>query len=186
MRPSRAGPADVTRTLFPGRRRAATGPATAPESCQNVRVTDEISPLVRHLGLEPHVEGGWFRETWRTATTMVPDGYPSRRAVATGIYYLLHPGERSRWHRGPFDELWLWHSGGPLSLRLGGTGAEPGEHTSTLLGMSLTAGEQPQLTVPGGEWQTAEPVGDEPVLVSCVVAPGFDFADFSAYGGDSA
>ncbi|MCA1218197.1 cupin domain-containing protein [Streptomyces sp. 8L] len=149
-------------------------------------MTEDISPLVRQLGLEPHVEGGWFRETWRTGATGTPDGYPGPRAYATGIYFLLHPGERSRWHRVRSDEVWLWHSGGPLRLRFGGSGHTPAEHTARLLGMSVAAGEHPQILIPAGEWQSAEPAGDEPVLVSCVVAPGFDFADFSEYDGDPA
>lgn len=141
---------------------------------------------MRQLDLAPHVEGGWFRETWRTGASATPDGYPGPRAYATGIHYLLHPGERSRWHRVRSDELWLWHSGGPLRLRFGGQEATPAEHTTRLLGMSVAAGERPQILIPAGEWQAAEPAGDEPVLVSCVVAPGFDFADYSEYDGDPA
>jgi uncharacterized protein len=137
------------------------------------------SPIVGALGLEPHPEGGWFRETYRSAHSFTPDGYPGARSAATAIYFLLHPGERSRWHVVRSDELWLWHSGGPLALVLGGAGPDPGEPRPTLLGPDVVAGHRPQLLVPGGVWQSAEPAGDEPVLVSCVVAPGFDFADFT-------
>ncbi len=135
-------------------------------------------PLAEQLDLRPHPEGGWFRQTWQSPVTIVPDGYPGERSAATAIYFLLHPGERSRWHLVRSDELWLWHSGGPLELSLGGSGAEPGEATAMLLGSDLAAGQRPQALVPGGTWQAAAPAGDEPVLVSCVVAPGFDFADF--------
>ncbi|MFJ4778095.1 cupin domain-containing protein [Streptomyces sp. NPDC088762] len=138
----------------------------------------EISELVAQLGLEPHVEGGWFRRTWRTEPEAVPDGYAGRRPFATGIYFLLHPGEVSRWHRVRSDELWLWHRGGPLAIRLGGNGDTPGETTASVLGPGVEAGEQPQFLVPAGTWQTAEPTGGEAALVSCVVAPGFDFEDF--------
>jgi uncharacterized protein len=80
-----------------------------------------ISRLVELLGLERHVEGGWFRETWRAAGgEVVPEGYPGARAWATGIYFLLHPGEVSRWHWVRSDEMWLWHRGGPLRLRMRG------------------------------------------------------------------
>ncbi|MFC5723469.1 cupin domain-containing protein [Streptomyces gamaensis] len=139
-----------------------------------------ISALVTLLGLEPHVEGGWFKETWKTPVVARPDGYDGPRAYATGIYFLLHPGEISRWHRVRSDELWLWHRGGPLRMRLGGSGGAPDEAgaTETVLGPGVESGERPQFLVPGGVWQSAEPAGDEPVLVSCVVAPGFDFADF--------
>ncbi|MCT2593134.1 cupin domain-containing protein [Streptomyces sp. N2-109] len=141
----------------------------------------EISELVRQLDLQPHVEGGWFRETWRTGAKTTPEEYPGPRAFATGIYFLLHPGEMSRWHRVRSDELWLWHRGGPLRLRLGGEGATPDEADTddTVLGGDVAAGEQPQFLVPGGVWQAAEPAGSEPVLVTCVVAPGFDFEDFT-------
>ncbi|WP_328306696.1 cupin domain-containing protein [Streptomyces sp. NBC_00442] len=138
----------------------------------------EISDLVALLGLEPHPEGGWFRETWRTGPSAVPDGYPGRRPFATGIYFLLHPGEASRWHRVRSDELWLWHRGGPLTLRLGGGAATPGTESVAVLGPDIASGQLPQLLVPAGAWQSAEPVGAEPVLLSCVVAPGFDFEDF--------
>lgn len=86
------------------------------------------------------------------------------------------------------DELWLWHSGGPLILRLGGAGTPPDTDgpaetanpttANVLLGSDVMAGQQPQALVPGGTWQSAAPASAEHVLVSCVVAPGFDFADF--------
>ena len=76
------------------------------------------------------------------------------------------------------DELWFWHSGSPLDLRTGGAGAEPSAGTVVVLGGDLGAGQRPQAIVPGGVWQCAAPTGQEPVLVSCVVAPGFDYADF--------
>jgi uncharacterized protein len=140
----------------------------------------ELSHLVSRLGLQPHVEGGWFRETWKTSAQAVPDGYGGARAFATGIYFLLHPGEVSRWHRVRSDELWLWHWGGPLRMRMGGDGAAADEAGADVvtLGNAVERGEQPQHLVPGGVWQTAEPAGNEPVLVTCVVAPGFDFEDF--------
>ncbi|MEU2493047.1 cupin domain-containing protein [Streptomyces sp. NPDC058423] len=142
-------------------------------------MTAPASPLVQLLGLEPHVEGGWFRETWRTEGSTTPPGYPGERAYATGIYFLLHPGERSRPHRVRSDEVWLWHRGGPLRLHLAGTGDKPDETGTTLvLGPSVESGERPQLLVPAGTWQSAEPAGDEPVLVTCVVAPGFHYEDF--------
>ncbi|MER5770262.1 cupin domain-containing protein [Streptomyces sp. NPDC001985] len=138
----------------------------------------DLSDLVALLGLRPHVEGGWFRETWRTTAATVPSGYGGPRPFGTGIYFLLHPGEESRWHRVRSDELWLWHRGGPLRMRLGGRGETPGEAVESVLGGRVERGEQPQFLVPGGVWQSAEPAGDEPVLVTCVVAPGFDFEDF--------
>jgi predicted cupin superfamily sugar epimerase len=129
--------------------------------------------LAEQFDLQPHPEGGWFRETFRSATTIHPQGYAGPRAAATAIYFALHPGERSAWHVVASDELWFWHAGGPLDLRLGGRGETPVAADVVRLGP-----ERPQVLVPAGVWQDAEPSGAEPVLVSCVVAPGFDYADF--------
>lgn len=75
-------------------------------------------------------------------------------------------------------ELWLWHSGSPLLLSLGGTGADPGVTEEIVIGPDIAAGQRPQALVPANVWQKAKPLGDEPVLVSCVVAPGFHYDDF--------
>lgn len=131
------------------------------------------------LDLAPHPEGGWYRETWRAGPESVPAGYPGTRAAATVIYFLLRPGEESRWHRVRSDEVWLWHSGGPLTLLDGGSGDRPAGGAVVTLGPDLAAEQVPQHVVPGGHWQAARPAGGEEVLVSCVVAPGFDFADFA-------
>jgi uncharacterized protein len=134
--------------------------------------------LAEQLDLRPHPEGGWFRETWRSALSFRPPGYPGDRSAATAMYFLLCPGEASAWHVVRSDELWLWHRGGPLALRLGGSAAGPRAAATVVLGADVSEGEQPQFVVPGGTWQSATPASQEPVLVSCVVAPGFDFADF--------
>ncbi|QNE17866.1 cupin domain-containing protein [Kribbella qitaiheensis] len=143
--------------------------------------TDEVErpELAEVLGLVAHPEGGWFRETWRSEVAFEPAGYGGERASATAIYFMLAPGEESRWHRVRSAEIWLWHSGGPLTLDLGGTGDEPGEAEPVTLGPDVKGGQQPQVVVPAGAWQAARPAGDQPVLVSCIVSPGFDFADFT-------
>jgi predicted cupin superfamily sugar epimerase len=131
------------------------------------------------LDLLPHPEGGWFRETWRTSVPVRAHG--GERATATGIYFLLGPGEESMWHRVASDELWLWHRGGPLELTLseGATAGETTEEHTIVLGPDVEHGQAPQGLVPGGIWQSARPASAEEVLVSCVVSPGFDPADFS-------
>jgi predicted cupin superfamily sugar epimerase len=121
-------------------------------------------PLAEQFDLEPHPEGGWFRQTWRSPVSFAPEGYDGVRPSATAIYFALHPGERSAAHVVRSDELWLWHFGGALALRIG--------DETVVLGP-----DRPQALVPAGVMQLAEPL-DEAVLVSCVVAPGFDFADF--------
>jgi uncharacterized protein len=131
------------------------------------------------LDLEPHPEGGWFRQTWKSPMTITPDGYDGERAAGTAIYYLIEPGERSRWHSVRSDELWLWHGGGPLTLRLAGVATHPAEPAERVtIGPDVTAGHHPQFVVPAGVWQCAEPASDYPVLVTCVVIPGFEYADF--------
>ena len=140
-------------------------------------------PLAEQLDLQPHPEGGWYRQTWRSPVSFAPAGYDGARPAATAIYFLLHPGEQSRWHLVRSDELWLWHRGGPLRLRTGGTAGQPAAGPAMLLGGDISAGEEPQALIPGGTWQSAEPAAAAPVLVTCVVAPGFDFADFRLHPG---
>ncbi|MFC4775919.1 cupin domain-containing protein [Paenibacillus sp. GCM10023252] len=140
------------------------------------------SPLVEALGLKPHIEGGWYREIWK-ASFEIPQEvlgapYSGNRYAASSIYFLLHPEEFSDWHTVHSDELWLWHSGSPLLLTLGGTEENPGVRQEIVIGPDVLGGQQPQGLVPAGEWQMAKPLGDEPVLVSCIVAPGFHYDDF--------
>ncbi|WP_344154468.1 cupin domain-containing protein [Kribbella yunnanensis] len=137
--------------------------------------------LAELLGLEAHPEGGWYRETWRSEVSFEPEGYDGKRASATAIYFLLAPGEESQWHRVRSAEIWLWHSGGPLTLQYGDS---PEQAESFTLGPDVAAGEQPQVVIPAGAWQAARPAGDQAVLVSCVVSPGFDFTDFEMLPGD--
>jgi predicted cupin superfamily sugar epimerase len=128
------------------------------------------------LDLLPHPEGGWFRETWRSAMSVPAHG--AERATATGIYFLLGPGEESMWHSVRSDEMWLWHRGGPLELTLGGHADRPEPVETIILGPEVEARQRPQAVVPAGVWQAARPTSAQEVLVSCVVSPGFDFADF--------
>jgi len=138
---------------------------------------------VTALDLQPHPEGGWFRETWRseltTPASALPADYAGPRNAGTAILFVLMPGQQSAWHTVRSAELWLFHRGGPLIVEMG---PERDTATSHLLGSDILAGEQPQLVVPPGHWQRARPQGAEPCLVSCVVVPGFDFADFTMHG----
>src|SRR6202000_2721679 len=142
----------------------ATRPAGSPRS------TPRPFPA-EALGLVPHPEGGWYRQTWAAGPSYQPDGYPGSRPAATAIYFLLTPGAEAAWHTGRSDEVWLWHAGGPLTLRLGGTGTEPVADPSTVtLGPDLAAGQAPQHIIPGGDWQSARRAGDQEGLGRCVVA----------------
>lgn len=139
----------------------------------------ELPAWIEPLGLSPHPEGGWFRETWRSDVTLarsaLPPGYDGPRSAGTAILFALMPGQQSAWHTVRSAELWMHHRGSPLTLEFG---PDRDSATQLTLGSDLLCGHHPQLLVPAGHWQRARPVGSEPSLVSCVVVPGFDFADF--------
>lgn len=124
--------------------------------------------IIAKLGLQPHREGGWYRQTWQGETAQ-------GRAVGTAIHFLLQAGERSHWHRVDADEVWLWHAGAPLTLMLAETAEGPVQVIP--LGGDVLADQQPQAVVPKGWWQAAESTGDWS-LVSCTVSPGFRFEGF--------
>ena len=130
-------------------------------------MTDRLTApdVIRLLALEPHPEGGHFRETFR-------DGVG--RAASTAIYFLLARGERSHWHRIDAVEIWHWYAGAPLTLEIA-AGTERIERLT--LGSDLAAGEQPQAVVAAHAWQAAQSLGDW-TLCGCTVAPGFDFSGF--------
>lgn len=124
--------------------------------------------IIDRLGLAPHPEGGFFRETYRQA------GEAGQRSLCTAIYYLLRAGERSRWHRVDATEVWHWYGGGPLKLSLWEESRSAEDHR---LGTDILAGERPQVIIPPGVWQAAEPLGAW-TLVGCTVSPGFEFEGF--------
>lgn len=128
----------------------------------------EAAAIIRRLGLEPHPEGGHYRETFRDAAG--PDG----RARSTAILYLLDVGECSEWHRVDAAEVWHFYAGDPLVVTVSPDGHDASAHR---LGPDVLAGERPQLVVPAGHWQSATSLGRWS-LVGCTVAPGFDFAGF--------
>jgi predicted cupin superfamily sugar epimerase len=126
----------------------------------------------RHLGLQPHPEGGSYVQTFRDNQSDWPQG---GRGHSTAIYFLLAEGEVSAWHRvRDAAEVWHWYGGAPLLLTIASQGSPQETHT---LGLDLAQGQRPQAIVPAGQWQTAKSLG-EWTLVGCTVAPGFDFAQF--------
>ncbi|MFN3722833.1 MAG: cupin domain-containing protein [Paracoccaceae bacterium] len=126
---------------------------------------DESERIIDHLGLAPHPEGGWYRQTWVGPVV-------AGRASGTAILFLLKAGERSHWHHVDADEIWLWHAGAPVVLSVGVDRA-----VDHLLGPDVLAGQMPQVVVPTGHWQAARSTGAYS-LVSCTVSPGFQFAGF--------
>ena len=134
-----------------------------------MQTTHTAREVIRLLELKPHPEGGYFRETFRDARTG-----EGGRAASTAIYFLLARGERSHWHRIDAVEIWHWHAGALLELEIA---PENGPRRRVVLGIDLAAGERPQAIVPARAWQAARTLGDW-TLVSCTVAPGFEFAKF--------
>lgn len=129
-----------------------------------VMTADEI---IARLDLQPHPEGGHYRQTWAAEG----GGRPS----ATSIHFLLRAGEASHWHRVDADEIWLYHAGAPLVLSISADTAGPA--SDRLLTPDLDNGA-PQIVVPKDHWQAARSTGDW-TLVSCIVSPGFRFEGFT-------
>ena len=125
--------------------------------------------IISLLDLQPHPEGGHFRETFRDGATS-----DKGRARSTLIYFLLAEEERSHWHRVDATEVWHYYAGSPLALAVSSDGQDSAIHT---LGPDLLAGQQPQYVVGVNEWQAARSFGQW-TLVGCSVAPGFSFDGF--------
>ncbi|GAB4265735.1 MAG: hypothetical protein Kow0092_18280 [Deferrisomatales bacterium] len=133
------------------------------------QTADEV---IQAYGLVPHPEGGHYREAYRSESSVgVPPGYPGPRAALTAIYFLLARGEFSAFHRVRSDEAWIHLAGAPLELVL------LGRRCRLLRIGAADRGEGPLAVVPGGRLQAARCLGAWS-LATCLVAPGFDFADF--------
>jgi len=124
--------------------------------------------IIEILDMAPHPEGGHYVETYRAEPG--PDG----RSRFTAIYFLIPEGQESAWHRVDATETWLFHAGAPLVLRISEDGIEERTHS---LGPDLRAGERPQCVIAKDAWQSARSTGAW-TLVSCTVAPGFEFEGF--------
>lgn len=125
--------------------------------------------IIARLQLQPHPEGGHYRETFRDQRCDAQG-----RAFSTAIYFLLARGERSHWHRVDAVEMWHWYAGAPLELEIA---QSEGHIERVALGNDLASGARPQVAVPAHAWQAAQTLGDW-TLCGCTVAPGFDFKSF--------
>ena len=125
--------------------------------------------IIRLLGLQPHPEGGHYRETFRDRR-----GERAGRAASTAIYFLLRAGEVSRWHRVDAAEVWHWYAGAPLALTIAPPTAMPPRSGSAPI---LPPASARRRVVPAAAWQQAQSLGAW-TLVGCTVAPGFEFAGF--------
>ncbi len=134
----------------------------------------DASSIIERLQLKPHPEGGYYRETFRAASLVqTANGLP--RSAGTAIYYLLEDKDVSHFHRLSADELWFFHEGEPIELL-----SLVGDVLHIVcLGDSLMDGQVFQAAIPANTWFAARlKNGKGYSLVSCTVAPGFDFADF--------
>ena len=123
--------------------------------------------VIELLRLQPHPEGGYFRETWRHA--------PGQgRGAGTAIYYLLRAGEKSRWHKHDAAEIWHYYAGAPVELS---SFREGGTVRTSVLGADLSAGQRPQLIIEAAHWQEARSLGAWS-LMGCTVSPAFEFEHF--------
>jgi predicted cupin superfamily sugar epimerase len=141
---------------------------------------------IRHLALEPHPEGGYYRQTYRAELLLpkqvLPVQFKAARAASTAIYFLLERGDFSAFHRLQSDELWHFYVGGSVAVHVIDP---PGGYSLITLGNDPEAGNRFQAVVKAGCWfashliETDREKDDESfALVGCTVAPGFDFADF--------
>lgn len=136
--------------------------------------------LVNKLDLQPHPEGGYFKEVYRSEEEMksedLPERYKSPRCFGTSIYYMLEGERFSSFHKLKSDEIWHFYLGSPIILHLIN---KEGKYSKVIVGQNVDEDEHLQFTIPHGTWFAAE-VKDKSSfsLVGCTVSPGFDFADF--------
>lgn len=136
--------------------------------------------LIHKLELKPHPEGGYYKETYRSAdyipNDVLSNAFNSDRSVSTCIYFLLTSENFSAFHRINQDEIWHHYYGAAIKIHMI---SEDGEYTSVVVGKDFSNGEIPQYVVKAKTWFAAEiPAKDSFALVGCTVAPGFDFEDF--------
>lgn len=150
---------------------------------------NHISPetLIHQLALQPHPEGGFYKEVYRSQEHVedacLPASFTGRRNFCTSIYYLLKEGDYSMFHRIKSDELWHFYQGGSMLIHVLHTS---GDYECLCLGSDWETGAQFQCVVPAGAWFAAEPAPHSPfALVGCTVSPGFDFQDLEMANKDT-
>ena len=138
---------------------------------------NRIKELIETLGLQPHPEGGYFAETYRAPQLINTEN--GNRNLVTSIYFLLTSENISRFHQIKSDELWFYHEGSPLTVHV----LSENGYEKRLVGPASGSGHLPQQMVPAGViFGSTVDEPDSYSLVSCVVAPGFDFQDFKMFG----
>lgn len=140
----------------------------------------EVKQIIEKFGLEPHPEGGYFRETYRSngiiPQKVLGDAFSGGRNYCTAIYFLIPAGGFSAFHRLRQDEMWHFYSGSVLYVHVID---KQGNYIRHAVGNKIDKGEVPQLVVPAGCWFASSAKEDAAyAFVGCTVTPGFDFADF--------
>ncbi len=136
--------------------------------------------LIQQYYLQPHPEGGWYKETYRSleyiSKIALPDRFPGARVFSTAIYFLLEHGNFSAFHRIKSDECWHFYAGDALMLYI----IRPDENLGIIqLGKDINKGQLFQYVVPANCWFASRPAEESAFsFAGCTVAPGFDFADF--------
>ena len=132
----------------------------------------DIKAVIDSLELEPHPEGGYYREMHR-ASALIREFNGNSKNAYSSIYYLLSGNDFSAWHRIQSDETWFFHLGCDIAIHY-----FDAQNALTTLQIGLES-MQFQVTIPAGTWFAAKPVrADAFCLVSCVVGPAFTFTEF--------
>lgn len=139
-----------------------------------------VDHYIKHLHLQPHPEGGFYKETYRSAGIITANAlkgiFPGERNFSTAIFYLLQQGDFSVFHKIKSDECWHFYAGETLLIHIL---ENDGTYSCIRLGNNLADGDRFQFVVPANTWFASEPApGSSFSLAGCTVAPGFDFADF--------
>ncbi len=136
-----------------------------------VQLNNKIELLIQELNLIPHPEGGFYRESYRSKEVL----NDINRNLVTTIYFLLRSEDISHLHRIKSDEHWFFHAGSPLVVHT----LDKNGHHKHLVGLELNKGETPHFIVPKNTIFGSQVLEKNSYsLVSCLVSPGFDFADF--------
>lgn len=146
-------------------------------------ITDQ---LIQKYNLEPHPEGGWYKQTYKSKEQIVADALPERfganRVFSTAIYFLLEQGNFSAFHRIKSDECWHFYAGDPLLIYII---EQNGELKIIPLGNDIEKDHAFQYVVPANCWFASRPAtGSEYCFMGCTVSPGFEFDDFELANGN--
>ena len=146
-----------------------------------------INQLIQQYNLQPHPEGGWYCQTYKSDEQITAESLPQRfggnRAFSTAIYFLLEKGNFSAFHRIKSDECWHFYAGDPLDIYII---HQSGELEQISLGKDFERGQKFQHVVPANCWFGSRPApGSNYCFVGCTVSPGFEFDDLELADANS-